>query len=66
VPNHAAFPGPAAPDALAAALEPDLFAVIGYLTAPESARPAVTGAAGPGPEVVKVRLSCERAGVETC
>ena len=29
----AAIPGPAAPDALAAALAPDLVAVIGYLTA---------------------------------
>ena len=56
----AAVPGPAAPDALAAALAPDLVAVIGYLTAPEPARPAVTDAAGPAPEVVKVRLSGER------
>jgi hypothetical protein len=31
----AAFPGPAAPDDLAAALAPDLVAVIGYPTAPE-------------------------------
>ena len=61
----AAVPGPAAPDALAAALAPDLVAVIGYLTAPEPARPAVTDAAGPAPEVVKVRLSGERAGIET-
>ena len=30
----AAVPGPAAPDALAAALAPDLVAVIGYLTDP--------------------------------
>ena len=62
----AAFPGPAAPDALAAALAPDLVAVIGYLTAPdlEPARPAVTDVAGPAPEVVKVRLSGERAGIE--
>ena len=61
----AAVPGPAAPDALAAALAPDLVAVIGYLTAPEPARPAGTDAAAPAPEVVKVRLSGERAGIET-
>jgi len=63
----AASPGPAAPDALAAALAPDLVAVIGYLAAPdpEPARPVVTDAAGPAPEVVKVRLSGERAGIET-
>jgi hypothetical protein len=61
----AAVSGPAAPDALAAALAPDLVAVIGYLTAPELARPAVIDAAGPAPEVVKVRLSGERAGIET-
>ena len=62
----AALPGPAAPDALAAALAPDLLAIIGYLAdpAPEPARPAVTDVAGPAPEVVKVRLSGERAGVE--
>ena len=60
----AAVPGPAAPDALAAALAPDLVAIIGYLTAPDPARPAVTGAAGPAPEVIKVRLSGERAGIE--
>lgn len=59
----AASPGPAAPDGLAAALAPDLVAVIGYLTAP--ARPAVSDVAGPMPEVVKVRLSGERAGIET-
>ena len=62
---RAAFPGPAAPDALAAALAPDLVAVLGYLTAPEPARPAVTEVAGPAPEVVKVRLSGERAGIDT-
>jgi hypothetical protein len=61
----ATSPGPAAPDALAAALAPDLVAVIGYLTDPEPARPAVADVAGPAPEVVKVRLSGERAGIET-
>ena len=63
----AAFPGLTAPDALAAALAPDLVAIIGYLTAaaPEPARPAVTDTAAPAPEVVKVRLSGERAGIET-
>ena len=34
-PMTAAVPGPAAPDALAAALAPDLVAIIGYLTAPD-------------------------------
>ena len=58
-------PGLTAPDALAAALAPDLAAVIGYLTAPEPARPAMTDAAGRAPEVVKVRLSGDRAGIET-
>ena len=63
----AAVPGPAALDAVEAVLAPDLVAIIGYLTAPdpEPARPAVTDAAGPAPEVVKVRLSGERAGIET-
>ena len=61
----AAFPGPAAPDALAAALAPDLVAMIGYLTDPEPARSAVIDVAGPSSEVVKVRLSGERAGIET-
>ena len=64
-----AVPGPAALDAVEAVLAPDLVAVIGYLTAPdpepESARPAVSDVAGPAPEVVKVRLSGERAGIET-
>ena len=62
-----AIPGPAAPDALAAALAPDLVAVIGYLAAPdaEPAWPGGTDVAGPAPEVVKVRLSGGRAGVET-
>ena len=36
----AAVPGPAAPDALAAALAPDLVAVIGYLAAPDRTGPA--------------------------
>ena len=40
----AAVPGPAAPDALAAAPAPDLVAVIGYLTAPEPARRRSTAA----------------------
>jgi len=39
--------------------------VIGSLAAPDPARPAVTDVAGPAPEVVKVRLSGERAGIET-
>src|SRR5512135_1347729 len=48
-PMTAAVPGLAAPDALAAALAPDLVAVIGYLTAPEPepALPAVADVAGP-------------------
>ncbi len=45
-------------------LAPDLVAVIGYLTAPDPARPAVTDAAGPALVVVKVGLSGERAGIE--
>ena len=63
----AAVPGPAALDAVEAVLTPDLVAIIGYLTAPdpEPVRPAVSDAAGPAPEVVKVRLSGERAGIET-
>ena len=46
----AAVPGPAALDAVEAALAPDLVAIIGYLTDPdpEPARPAVSDAAGPG------------------
>ena len=35
----AAVPGPAAPDALAAALAPDLVAIIGYLADPDRNRP---------------------------
>ena len=63
----AASRGPAVPDALAAALAPDLVAIIGYLADPgqDQARPAVTDAAGPAPTVVKVRLSGEWAGIET-
>ena len=62
----AAVPGPATPDALAAALAPDLVAVIGYLTAPdpEPARPGVADVAGPAPEEVKVRLSGDLADIE--
>ena len=63
----AVVPGPAALDAVEAVLAPDLVAIIGYLTAPdpEPARSAMTVVAGPAPEVVKVRLSGERAGIET-
>jgi hypothetical protein len=62
-----AVPGPAALDAVEAVLAPDLVAIIGYLTAPdpEPAPPAVTDEAARAPEVVKVRLSGERAGIET-